>query len=119
MKYQKPNLLSWLWALSLFSILLIGPGCATTPRQQALQSLADVKFGVETAVDTSAILHANGKMPTSKWFEVRKLYDVDFVPNFQLAVDLANWDTNQPTPALIADIAIKILARVAEYQTKE
>ena len=118
MKYQRPNLLSWLWALSLCSVLIIGPGCATTPRQQALQSLADVKKGVEIAVDTSAVLHANGKMPTAKWFEVRKLYDVDFVPNFQLAVDLANSDTAQPAPALIAEIAVKILARVAEYQAK-
>ena len=65
MKYQKPNLLSWLWALSLFSILLIGPGCATSTTVQSDQSYNDDGTPlrlVTTTTKVRALFNSNAKL---------------------------------------------------------
>lgn len=105
-------------ALVLVAALLLA-GCQSTPKQTAYETLSAVKRGVELAVDTAAVLHFNNKMPTTKWHEVKHLYEVDFIPNFRMSVDLAMLDYEQPAPALIADIATRILTIVSQYQTKE
>ena len=106
---------------SVALVLLLATGCARelTPKEVAYETLGGTRMAVESAVYTAAIMHAADEITDAELNEVRKIYDVEFVPQFQTAVDLAQMDFNQPTPKVVSDIAKRILVAVGEYKQRK
>ena len=116
MKYQKPNLLSWLWALSLFSVLIIGPGCQTPKERVIFNTLYSTKQIVLGSMRSADALHKADSITDAQWDGVANKYDNEFTPAFQTAVDLAHFDYNAPTPENVGVIANQIITTVSTFK---
>lgn len=105
---QLALLFAWLLLLDVSPLLLVGPGCASSPRAIAFKTLSSVAHTVDAAMVAYADRVVAGKVDAATQAKVRDL-KLRYEKAFLIAATAAQANLESATPTELANIAAALV----------